>query len=46
MKKFGLLFLLITATSFAQSLLLEENFNYGNTANDLVTASSSIWFHS
>ena len=43
MKKFGLLFLLITTTSFAQSLLLEENFNYGNTANDLVTASSSIW---
>jgi len=43
MKKFGLLFLLTTTTSFAQSLLLEENFNYGNTANDLVTASSSIW---
>ena len=47
MKKIGLLaVLLLLSYSFivkAQTLLLEENFDYGTTATDLVTASSSVW---
>jgi len=38
-----LLFLSYSLFVKAQTLLLEDNFDYGNTATDLVTASSSVW---
>ena len=44
MKKIGLLFILLyLSTLHSQTLLLEDNFDYGGTATDLVTASSSVW---
>ncbi len=44
MKVFILLYLSLSVNLlFSQTLLLEENFDYGSTATDLVTASSSVW---
>ena len=38
-----LLSFVLFATNFSQTLLLDENYDYGSTSTDLVTASSSIW---
>ena len=43
MGKSVLLFLLLSAFSFSQTLLLEENFDYGETGGDLLTVSSGNW---
>ncbi len=41
MKRLILFFFIINSTLFAQ--LIEENFDYGSTETDLVTASSNVW---